>query len=141
MIILVANNLYMRILTRTETPENMTFWPFLFRAVILTPWLFFIPVETLTLTNILLTAGIGVTGGVGFLIMSEAYRLAPVSIASFFFYTQLITGAILGYLFWDMVPSPWVWVGAAVIFLAGLIVGHEARRQSAIVEENTEEQG
>lgn len=134
LIIFVINNLYLRILGRTETPENMTFWPFFSRALILTPFLLTPAAFDLSWIHLALICGVGVAGGVGFLLMSAAYKLAPLSVASFFHYTQLITGAILGYLFWDTVPSRWVWAGACLIVVAGWSMTHDVRKPKQQLE-------
>ncbi len=140
LILFVAVNLYLRILGRTETPESMTFYPFFVRGIFLLPVLFLEPIGEIPLPALLFTFGMGITTGVGFLLISSAYKLAPMAIVSSFHYTQLLTGALLGYLFWDTVPSVWVWGGGALIVVSGFVMAHEARRmhkeQKVLIEES-----
>lgn len=140
MVLFVAVNLYLRILGRTETPESMTLYPFLFRGLFSFPLFFLEPASGVPLSALLFAFGMGITTGVGFLLISSAYKLAPMAIVSSFHYTQLLTGALLGYLFWGAVPSVWVWGGGALIVVSGLVMAHEARRmhkeQKILIEES-----
>jgi len=104
--------------------------PFCLRAVVLFPVLvFYDPLWLWPWHHILAVVGMGITAGVGFVFMSQAVKLAPMAIVSPFHYTQLITGAILGFFLWDMVPSVWAWAGAVLIVLSSFVVAREAGRQ------------
>lgn len=125
----VANMLYLRIMGRTETPESTTFVPFLFRGLVLLPFLLVgDAMGSLSPQALLFILAQGICTGIGFLLVSSAYKLAPVAIVSSFHYTQLVTGAVLGYLVFGTAPSLWTWAGGAVIIAAGLVVAHEAHR-------------
>ncbi len=122
----ISAMLLLRIMGRTETPESITFVSLLGRAVFLIPVLLFIDIPDLTTTTYLYMIGVGVCAGFGFILMSRAYQLAPVAITSPFHYSQLITGALLGYLIWQTIPDLWVFVGGAIIIASGLVIAHEA---------------
>lgn len=128
-LLFVTNMLYLRILGRTETPESTVFVPFLVRGLLLLPLLFFFPFSSLTGPALFYILALGVCTGLGFLLVFSAYKLAPVAVASSFHYTQLVTGAIVGFLVWGTAPSVWVWAGGAVIIASGLIVTREAHKQ------------
>jgi len=66
-----------------------------------------------------LFALVGVLGGTAAYLMVVAYRQAPAALVAPFEYTALVWGAILGWLLWGEQPGPTVWIGAAVIVLAG----------------------
>ena len=61
--------------------------------------------------------------------MILAYRHAPVSVLAPFDYTGLIWGALLGWLIWREQPDPPVWIGAAIVALAGLYITRREARQ------------
>lgn len=65
---------------------------------------------------------IGLLGGFAQLLMTESFRLAPVSAVAPFDYTSIIWAFILGYAVFGEVPLPVVFVGAAIVTLAGLFV-------------------
>ena len=62
----------------------------------------------------------GVLGGLGHYLLALAHRYAPASVIAPFLYQQVIYMALFGYLVFGDVPSPWVWLGAAVVIGSGL---------------------
>ncbi len=72
---------------------------------------------------------IGIVGGVAAYLVILAYRYAPVSVLARFDYTGLIWGALLGWLIWREQPDPPVWIGAAIVALAGLYITRREARQ------------
>jgi drug/metabolite transporter (DMT)-like permease len=65
-------------------------------------------------------AGMGVLGIAGNYGLAQAFRLAPVATVAPFEYTGLIWAVVLGALLFGDVPTPWFWLGAAIIVWAGL---------------------
>jgi drug/metabolite transporter (DMT)-like permease len=65
---------------------------------------------------------IGLCGGLAHLLLTESYRLAPASLLAPFDYTSMVWVFLLGYFFFNEVPSIYVLVGAAIIAVAGLFV-------------------
>lgn len=122
-----VNTVWVRFMSRTESSESMALFPMLVRTVVLLPfclWYF----EPLTAEGLLAVMGLGFFGGVGFLFVMAAYKHAPVALIVPFQYTQLIIGAIVGYLIWSDVPSWNLLGGAAVITASGLYIVHRARQ-------------
>ena len=71
----------------------------------------------------------GLIGGVGQLLLTEALRLASVSIIAPFDYTQLLWAALLGFLIWGELPHVATVVGALIVAGSGLyILNRELRR-------------
>jgi drug/metabolite transporter (DMT)-like permease len=64
--------------------------------------------------------GMGVLGIIGNYGLAQAFRLAPVATVAPFEYTGLIWAVVLGALLFGDMPTPWFWVGAAIIVWAGL---------------------
>ena len=76
----------------------------------------------LTLKELLLMASTGIFAGIAQFALFESFRRAPVSVLAPFEYTSLIWAFILGFLIWGDIPSHNVFYGAAMIFLAGVII-------------------
>jgi drug/metabolite transporter (DMT)-like permease len=71
---------------------------------------------------------LGVLGGVGHYLLALAHRYAPSSVIAPFLYQQVIYMALFGYLVFGDVPSPAVWVGAAIVIASGLYLFSRERR-------------
>lgn len=70
----------------------------------------------------LLLIAVGGIGGIGQYALFEGMKRAPVSVIAPFEYTSLIWAFGFGYAIWGDVPRPEVFFGAALIFLAGLVI-------------------
>ncbi|MDX8531332.1 DMT family transporter [Mesorhizobium sp. VK25A] len=80
--------------------------------------------------QLLLLASVGALGGVAQYVLFEGMKRAPVSIIAPFEYTSLVWAFALGYAIWGDVPRTEVFMGAALIVGAGLlIVGNEHFRR------------
>ncbi|MDB5524918.1 MAG: hypothetical protein JWM58_2681 [Rhizobium sp.] len=78
-----------------------------------------VPVDLIQLAMMALT---GIFAGVAQFALFESFRRAPVSLLAPFEYTSLIWAFILGFAIWGDIPSHNVFYGAALIFLAGVII-------------------
>lgn len=78
--------------------------------------------QPLGMQELLLMTGTGVLAGLGQYAMFEGMRRAEVSLLAPFEYSSLIWGFILGYLIWSEVPTHNVFLGAILIFSAGMII-------------------
>ncbi len=75
-----------------------------------------------TPTQWLLIVCAGVFGVFGQLLMTYSYRYAEASTIAPLDYTNMIMAILLGYLFFDEIPSLSVWLGAPLILGAGLLI-------------------
>ena len=81
-------------------------------------------------TQLLLLISVGALGGVAQYMLFEGMKRAPVSIVAPFEYTSLVWAFALGYAIWGDLPRTEVFMGAALIIGAGLlIVGNEHFRK------------
>jgi drug/metabolite transporter (DMT)-like permease len=64
----------------------------------------------------------GMFGVFGQLLMTYSYRYAEASTIAPLDYSNLIMAVVLGYVFFDEVPSLSVWLGAPLVVGAGLII-------------------
>lgn len=67
-----------------------------------------------------LLVAMGILGGVGQMLMTEAFRHADASLIAPFEYTTIIYALILGYLFFGEVPDAYVLIGGAIVVAAGI---------------------
>jgi drug/metabolite transporter (DMT)-like permease len=79
----------------------------------------------------LLLTAVGVLGAFGQFSLFEAARRAPASIIATVEYTALLWAFILGYVVWGDVPQGTVWIGAALIATAGVLLVTTERRVNA----------
>jgi drug/metabolite transporter (DMT)-like permease len=77
---------------------------------------------TPTFGDLLLLCTVGILGGIGQICMTQAYRLAPPSIIAPFDYTAMIWALLIGWFFFDTLPTASSAVGAAVICASGLFI-------------------
>jgi len=75
-----------------------------------------------TLTQWILIACAGPFGVFGQLLMTYSYRYAEASTIAPLDYSNMIMAILLGYLFFDEIPSLSVWLGAPLILGAGLLI-------------------
>ena len=77
---------------------------------------------------------IGTTGVFGQVLLTAAFRRAPVAVVAPFDYTHMIWAVVYGFAFWGYLPGWRVWIGAAIIVASGLFIllgEHSARRRQA----------
>jgi drug/metabolite transporter (DMT)-like permease len=75
----------------------------------------------------------GISGALGQVLITEAFRCAPVSVIAPFEYSTLLWGVLLDIAIWGVLPGPIVFVGAAVIVGSGLYLIHRERRPSIVM--------
>jgi drug/metabolite transporter (DMT)-like permease len=74
----------------------------------------------------------GLAGGVGQLLLTQAFSIAPAAVVAPFDYASLIVMGVIGYLFWNEIPSPTVLLGAVLVAASGLyILLRETRTRAA----------
>lgn len=64
----------------------------------------------------------GIAGGIGQILLTEAYRNAEVSVIAPFEYTSLIFSIIVGYVFFSDIPTVEMLIGGVIVVLAGLFI-------------------
>lgn len=121
------NAISVRILGRTDSTAAMSFWFMIMVAVgagllALPHW------QPVRLADAGWLAAMGVTGALGQVFITEAFKSAPVSVIAPFEYSTLFWGVLLDLLLWGILPEPIVFVGAAVIVGSGLYLIHRERK-------------
>lgn len=135
MLVLSIMMLALRILGRSESRECMAFYP---RVVILIGTVIaglvsgFTSMSAGVVVYALLAGG---AGAFGWLLMAHAYKLAPAAIVAPFQYSEIVTGALIGYLIWHDIPGLHVVAGAAIIILSGIYIITHTHKAAKILKE------
>ncbi|MEQ9639242.1 MAG: DMT family transporter [Alphaproteobacteria bacterium] len=116
-----------RWLGRTENSTTMAFYYAAFGGLISLAGLPFGWVMP-TWEDLGLFVLLGLFGGVGSLLLGEAFRHAPVALVAPFEYTALVWATILGFVFWHELPDAFTWAGAAILVASGLYVMHREHK-------------
>jgi drug/metabolite transporter (DMT)-like permease len=106
-------------MSATETTFAMVFY-FLISLTIGSGALSLFNWQTLQLQHWPVLFILGLSGSIGQYLITEAFRLAPVSLITPLDYTALIWGALFGFVIWSEIPALHVWIGAAIIIASGL---------------------
>lgn len=74
-----------------------------------------------------IVAGVGVTGMVGQVALTQAFRLGEASLIAPLEYTALVWVVLLDLALWGVLPDRWTWAGAAIIVASGLYLLHREK--------------
>lgn len=110
-----------RNLARTEHSAATVFY-FTIAGLVLSGAILPFEWRTPTLTEWGLLLGIGLMSGIGQILMTDAYRLAPPSVIAPFDYTSMIWALAFGYALFGDFPEPVVLIGAAVVIASGVYI-------------------
>ncbi|KKB85675.1 hypothetical protein VW29_06305 [Devosia limi DSM 17137] len=78
-------------------------------------------------------AAAGIIGGIGQFVLVEAARQVPASVLGTVEYSALFWSFLLGYLFWSEQPGLLVYIGAALVVAAGLVLAWSERRGRRVI--------
>lgn len=115
-----------RVLHRTDSGQSMVFWMLVMTAVgasllALPGWV------PLRMTDAWVIAGVGVTGFLGQVAITEAFRSGEASVVAPFEYSALAWGLGLDLMIWGVLPDGWTFFGAGIIVTSGLYMVHRER--------------
>ena len=125
-----ASVIQTRRLTETETTSSIVFYFSLicaFAGLATWPLSRLVPTWGLewldpTWPDLAALVTVGLCGGLAHILLTESYRWAPASLVAPFDYTSMVWAFLLGYFFFNELPTVYVFVGAAIITAAGLFV-------------------
>jgi drug/metabolite transporter (DMT)-like permease len=85
----------------------------------------------------LIVIAIGLMGGCAQILLTIAYRSAPVSVVAPFDYMALVYGFILGFIFFAEIPDSYLLVGGATVVASGIYIVH---RETVVARERRRRQ-
>lgn len=116
-----------RILARSDSAGNMVFW--LMTFIMLGAGLLALPQwQPLQIALWPAYVLIGVSGFIGQLAITEAFRIAPGSVVAPFEYTALLWAIGFDIVLWQVFPDSRMLIGASVIMASGLYLLWQQRR-------------
>ncbi len=100
---------------------------------------FFMPElwKTPTLTDLALFIVLGLLGGFGQIALTQACRLAPLSLLAPFDYTGMLWAVFLGYFVWNELPDRFVIFGVVLVALSTLFLLHREGDKKYLCFNNT----
>jgi drug/metabolite transporter (DMT)-like permease len=119
-----------RILSRSDASESMVFWLMVMMAAggVALSWHEWVAIRR---EDWLLLAGLSVSGFLGQLAITEAFRSGKASSVAPFEYSALAWGMGLDWLLWRTLPDEYTMIGAAIIIASGIYL---VRREAAHME-------
>ena len=121
--------LLVRGLSATEKSTTIVMWQSILMTIftgVTMPFVWTTPQGT----EWLLLLGIGLTGGVAQVLLTEAYASAQVSSLGPYSYTSILWASFLGLLIWGVLPGLPMVVGSGMIIAAGLYILHREMRRT-----------
>lgn len=118
----------MRTISSRESSLVLVFSINAFYVVVLAPFaiLLWHPLQPLAALGIL---GTGIAAGAAQYMLIEAARRVPAAVLGTVEYSALVWSFVFGFLFWGEQPASHVYLGAALVFAAGLILAWSERRR------------
>lgn len=122
-----VSGITVRILARSEPSGNMVFW--LMTMIGIGAGLLAFPDwQPLQWQHWPYFVAIGVTGAIGQVCITEAFRLAPPSVIAPFEYTALVWGMGFDILLWQVWPDASLLIGSGIIIASGIYLILQERR-------------
>lgn len=132
------SNVVGRIISRTEAAATLVFWTTASLAVggtalSATHWVDIVPAHWPLL------AGLAVSGFLGQLAITEAFRHGQASAVAPFEYTALAWAVALDWVFWRMVPDGYTLAGGAIIIASGIYLIRRESPQPKLGQSRTDQ--
>jgi len=118
-----------RSLMNTESSTSIVFYysfALLLTSLIFFPSDFIIP----DAFNLTLALSLGIMGSLGHYFMSQAAKNADVAVTSPFEYTSFVFVGVMGYIFFNEIPSNSVVLGGTLIIISGIYVAYRERKNN-----------
>jgi len=123
--------LTVRTLGRSNSSMSMVFWYLLMVGVAagvlaLSDW------RPVPMSDWGWLIAIGLTGALGQMWLTDAFRRAPPSVVAPFEYTAILWAFAIDWIFWSASPSPSLVIGACIVIASGIVVIADERRLSQL---------
>lgn len=119
-----------RMLAQRDSTQAMVFWFVVLLS--LGAWLLALPTwKPLQSAHVWIIAGVGVSGSLAQVALTEAFRRGEASLIAPLEYTALVWGVLLDVALWSVLPDGVTWIGAGIIVASGLYL---LRREKVHVE-------
>jgi len=119
-------NVLTRIAARYDSNVTSLFYAALVGCLVLSAFMPFFW-QPPSLTEWLLLAALGFSGGLAHTLAIRAFSFVSASIIAPFIYLQLVWTTAIGFIWFDMLPVATTWIGGAVIIATGIYTAHRER--------------
>lgn len=116
-----------RRLTKTETNASIIFF-FTITATVLGLASMFWDHVWPDVTIMVIMVAVGLLGGVGQILMTQAFRLAEASLLATLDYVTLIWAVLIGFFMFNEVPGMSVLIGGSIVVAAGIFIIYRERK-------------
>ena len=125
-----------RFLMSTESSVAIIFY---YSFALLVTSLIFFPIDFIipSIFNLMPLMALGIMGSFGHYFMSQAAKSAEVVVITPFEYTSFIFLGIMGYFFYNEVPTSSVFIGAFLIVLSGTYIVYREHQKKKIITSET----
>ena len=125
-----------RFLMSTESSVAIIFY---YSFALLVTSLIFFPIDFIipSILNLIPLMALGIMGSLGHYFMSQAAKSAEVVIITPFEYTSFIFLGLMGYFFYNEVPSNSVYIGTSLIVLSGTYIVYREHQKKKIIISDT----
>jgi drug/metabolite transporter (DMT)-like permease len=120
-----------RALGQRNSTLSMVFW-FLLLAGAGSGLLAWHDWQALVADDWLWLAGIGVTGSLGQLWLTDAFQRAPASVVAPFEYTAILWAFAIDWYFWQATPTTSLIIGAIIVIATGIFIIFDERRMAVL---------
>lgn len=119
---------YTRSVAGQDRPETSVIWSALVGSAVFSLVVPFAWVAPRSALDAALMCALGAMGAAGHYCVARAMTYAQANVLSPFQYWQIIGSVLVGYAVSGLLPEPHVWLGAAIIVAAGLVIALTAAR-------------
>ena len=125
-----------RFLMSTESSVAIIFY---YSFALLVTSLIFFPIDFIipSILNLIPLMVLGIMGSLGHYFMSQAAKSAEVVVITPFEYTSFIFLGLMGYFFYNEVPSNSVYIGTSLIVLSGTYIVYREHQKKKIIISDT----
>lgn len=121
--------IHLRYLGKTENPLTTVFYFFAggtFLAGLAMPFLGHMPAAA----DIPLLLGIGLSGFLGQICITHAFKYAEASVITVFNYSGIVWATLIGWAVWNEWPAVHIWIGSAIVISCNLFIFFRERKRS-----------
>ena len=126
------NTVWLRVMTQSESTNSLAFFEALYSTLLCGLFMLFQPIKAIYPNTFLILIGMALFALVGNIWQYKALNLAKAATVMQFHYTQIISGALFGYLIWHEIPTWACVIGSCVIIASGMAVAAHTHRAAKI---------
>lgn len=123
-----VNSVWLRVMTQSESNDSLVFCTGILEMIFGVIAMGLLDAAALTPGLAFILSAMSLLTIAGNVLNFTALRTGPAAVIMQFHYTQIVTGALVGYLIWQEVPALHTVLGAVVIIGSGLFMARHAQQ-------------